>query len=292
MHYITFPWEQTGWLLRKLSLSGSAGNAAAWVLFLAAGALPLTAAFFLRKRRRAVRADLLLIPLSAALYAGLWFFVNPTYIDRCLSPVPGGGMAKYALAGVIDSLLLTWLLLRLVLSGGTLSRDRLLSGLRVLLVLYIALPAAAVLWRSGTEFAGAYPALREGNTGSGPFPVTISSIFLALQMIVGMLPDLCELALLFLLFCFLRSYEKDAYGEETSLWIRRLGGLSGRLLILILVTTTGFNVLQLLCSKLILNSVFRVIFPLSRLLIVLGIRMFSFLYLDGKQMKEDNDMFI
>ena len=70
MHYITFPWEQTGWLLRKLSLSGSAGNAAAWVLFLAAGALPLTAAFFLRKRRRAVRADLLLIPLSAALYAG------------------------------------------------------------------------------------------------------------------------------------------------------------------------------------------------------------------------------
>ena len=51
MHYITFPWEQTGWLLRKLSLSGSAGNAAAWVLFLAAGALPLTAAFFLRKRQ-------------------------------------------------------------------------------------------------------------------------------------------------------------------------------------------------------------------------------------------------
>ena len=115
MDYMTFPWEQLGLLLRRLSLSGSFGNAAAWILFLAIGALPLLAAAVLLRRRRACGADFLLAALSAALFIGLWFFVNPSYIDRHLSPMPAGGIAKFALASVIDSLLLTWFLLRFLL---------------------------------------------------------------------------------------------------------------------------------------------------------------------------------
>ena len=60
MEYITFPWEQIGLGLRRLSLSGSAGNIAAWILFLAAGALPLFTMAFLRYRRKSCRADYLL----------------------------------------------------------------------------------------------------------------------------------------------------------------------------------------------------------------------------------------
>ena len=35
MDYMTVPWEQLGLLLRRLSLSGSAGNITAWILFFA-----------------------------------------------------------------------------------------------------------------------------------------------------------------------------------------------------------------------------------------------------------------
>ena len=114
MEYITFPWEQIGLGLRRLSLSGSAGNIAAWILFLAAGALPLFTMAFLRYRRKSCRADYLLPLLSVSLFAGLWFFINPSYMDRYLSPMPTGGIAKYSLAAVIYSLFLTWILLRLV----------------------------------------------------------------------------------------------------------------------------------------------------------------------------------
>ncbi len=57
MDYMTFPWEQLGLLLRRLSLSGSFGNAAAWILFLATGALPLLAAAVLLRTGPAGRTS-------------------------------------------------------------------------------------------------------------------------------------------------------------------------------------------------------------------------------------------
>ena len=90
MEYITFPWKQLGTALRRLSLSGSAGNAAAWVLFFIIGAAPLAAAAILYLRRRSCRADWLLPVLSVMLYAALWFYVNPSYMNVYLSPLPLG----------------------------------------------------------------------------------------------------------------------------------------------------------------------------------------------------------
>ena len=98
MQYITFPWEQVGRWLRSLSLSGSTGNTAAWIFYLCAGALPLALMLFLRTRQQAEKCDWLLLLLSAALYTGLWFFANPSYMDVYLTPIPTGGLAKYTLA--------------------------------------------------------------------------------------------------------------------------------------------------------------------------------------------------
>ena len=91
MKYATFPWEQLGWLLRRLSLKGGIGDGAAWILLIAAGGLPLAVMLCLRVRRRARKADFLLVGASAALYAGLWFFANPSYIDRYIYPFPTAG---------------------------------------------------------------------------------------------------------------------------------------------------------------------------------------------------------
>lgn len=292
MNHLTFPWEPLGMMLRKLSLSGGAGNATAWILFLAAGALPLAAACLLRQRHRAVRADLLLLPLSVSLYAGLWFFINPTYIDHYLSPIPANGAAKYALAAVIDSLLLTWLLLRCIVRCGKLEYDSLLSGLRVLLNLYVTLAAAAVLVRTSAQLIDDCAALKEGNTGSDSFSVGFSMVVLALGATVSLLPALLRLILLLMISGFLKSCGEDVYNENACSRIRRIGRASSRFFSLILIATVGFNVLQLLFSRYILSSHHRIIFPLTELLVVLGIRMFSFLYLEGRRLKEDNDMFI
>lgn len=292
MEYITFPWEQMGLGLRRLSLSGNAGNIAAWILFLVAGALPLLAMAFLRYRRKNCRADYLLPLLSASLFAGLWFFINPSYMDRYLSPMPAGGIAKYSLAAVIYSLFLTWILLRFVLSYEKAGQSRLLAGLRILLGLYGLVLAVSLLVQGSCEFREALAALQENNTGSDSRLLKVSTLFLALQFIVGLLPTASQIALLFMMALFLRSYEKEPFGPEASLAMERLKAASGRLLTVVLLANAGFNVLQLLCSRLLLTSFHRISFPLSEILVMLGIRTLSFLYLESRRLKEDNDMFI
>lgn len=292
MKYATFPWEQLGRMLRRLSLSGSAGNVTAWVLFLLIGALPLAGFLFFRCRRHVCRADILLLPLSVALYVGLWFFVNPSYMDRYLSPIPMGGAAKYALAAVIDSLLLTWLLLRCLFYCKTMPHGRLLSSLRILLDIYVALSVVTVFVQGGAQFMEECSSLTQGNTGTDSSLVTVSVLFLALQALLGLLPTAAKLALLLLASDFLRNYGSDAYSEETYARMERLTLASNRFLILILLSNVSFNVLQLLFSRFLLSSFHRVLFPLTDLLVVLGIRLLGSLYLEGKRLKEDNDLFI
>jgi len=339
MDYMTFPWEQVGLLLRRLSLSGGIGNAAACILFLAIGALPLLAAAVLLRRRRACGADFLLAALSAALFIGLWFFVNPSYIDRYLAPMPAGGIAKFALASVIDSLLLTWFLLRFLLrmeeghrnqahsregqhsaekvhsmegahpaekvhpteealsmegahSGENIGHGKPLSGLRILLGLYALVLAIGLIVQGGAEFRAALTALEESNSGSATFLLEISTLFLALQAVMGLLPSAAKIALLLMMSVFLHHYAAAPFGPAACRAMERLRIASGRLLAVVLVANVGFNVLQLAFSRFLLSVNHQILFPLSEIIVILGIRTLSTLYLESKRLKEDNDMFI
>lgn len=292
MQYLTFPWEQAGRLLRGLSLSGPAGNAVAWTLFLTIGALPLAAGFLLWITHRARRADLLLAALSAALYTSLWFFVNPSYMDVYLSPLPTGGFAKYILASLTDSLLLTWFLLRFITGYEKAERGKLLQCLQFLLYLYVALLAVALLRNGIGEFLERSQSLTENNTAPGQRHLTVSIFFLGLQIFVNLLPRIAQLPLLLLVGSFLGSCRKAAFGPEGGLKMERLKKYSGHLLILILTVNLGFNVLQFLLSGILLDTHHRILFPLQEIIVVLGIRTLSFLYLESRRLKEENDMII
>lgn len=292
MKYITFPWEQLGRFLRSLSLSGSAGNIAAWILFLIIGALPLTACALLAVRHRLRRPDALLPVLTIVLYAALWFYTNPTYMDLYLSPIPMGGFSKYFLAAAITCTFLTWILLRFLHNVDKPERRRLLSGLQVLLYLYALILTVGSLWQNGTEFVAARQKLEEMNTAADRMQLNVSTIFLTLQALTELFPTIAEALLLLMTAFFIGSFAKDPFGAGTLSRLEKLKKASGQLLILILLTNLGLTLLQLLFSGYILNSSYLLLFPLTEIIVVLGIRLLSLLYLDGKRLKEDNDMFI
>lgn len=292
MNAVTFPWEQAGRWLRSLSLSGSAGNTAAWILYLSIGILPLAVMLFLSARHQAEKCDWLLPILSAALYTGLWFFINPSYMDLYLTPIPTGGLAKYTLAAVIDSLLLTWILLRVISRQKQWSRRRLLPGLRFLLYLYLLVLTAESLWLCSRDFITACRELEQNNSAISQSLLTANILFLALRGIVQLIPYLSEIILLAIAARFLRCFEKEAFGSQTSAWLERLKVCSSCLLTLILLSNVGFSILQLLCARFILSASHTLVFPLSKLLVISGLCMLSLFYLDSKRLKEDNDMFI
>lgn len=292
MEYITFPWEQIGAALRALSLLGNAGNAAAWILFFIIGALPLAVAGILRLSRRGCRADLLLAALSVMLYIGVWFYANPSYMSLYLLPMPEFEFSGYVLAAVLDSLLFTWLLLRCVLRYEKLEYQKLLSGLKFLLYAYAAILAAGSLWSRGAAFMASCKALGENNNGADGLLLNISLFFLILQSIVKLIPVFAEVALLIMAAGFLGSFEREAFGADACSKLERLRTVSGRLLMLILLSNVGISVLQLLFARFILSSSYVIVFPLAEIIVVLGIRTLCFLYLEGRRLKEENEMFV
>lgn len=83
-----FPFEQAGWGLRKLSLSGGAGNAAAVILYGIFSLVPAMVWLFLKNQRRELRVDLVLPGLSVLLFIVNYYMVNPGLLP---SRVPGTG---------------------------------------------------------------------------------------------------------------------------------------------------------------------------------------------------------
>ncbi len=292
MKYITFPWAQLGAALRSLSLSGSDGNAAAWILFLLIGALPMAAAAILYLRHRSCKADLLLAALSLMLYVSIWFYTNPSYMDVSLSPLPMGEFSGYPLGAVLYGLLLTWILLRCTTRYEKAEYRKLMSGFRFLLYAYILVLAAGTLLQGGAQFVASCQALGENNSGASDLELNISTFFLILQAVIRLLPKMAELILLIMGSGFLRSFERAAFSQDTLTRLERLRTASGRLLALILISNAGIGILQLIFARFLLSSSHIIVFPLTEILVVLGIRMLSLLYLESKRLKEDNDMFI
>lgn len=321
MSYLAFPWEQFAILLRSLSLSGAAGNVAAWVLFAAAGGSPLAAWGLLVRRGKGSKVDLLLPVLSMTLSAGLWFLINPAYLGAHLRfPMEMEEMGKAVFALAIDSVLLTWLILRFLKSCERMERKRLLRGLELLLGFYIALSAAAVLLKGGGELAAELKAVG-GNlsaAGDGLLPgggsewlppaggwlpgagdgivgarsVWLSRFVLALQAVSCYLPGLLKLVLCGAVIGFLHSCEQDSFHERSVKAAERLKRWSAYFLGAILGANICVNLLQLLLAGYIYGSRYLLVFPLEEILVMLGVTMLSRFWLEGKELKDDNALFI
>ena len=86
---------------------------------------------------------------------------------------------------------------------------------------------------------------------------------------------------------FLRGFERAAFSQDTLARLERLRIASGRLLMLILISNVGISILQLIFSRFLLSSSHIIVFPLTEIIVVLGIRLLSLLYLESRRLKED-----
>lgn len=76
-YLITFPFEQIGWGLRKLSLSGAAGNVFAIIIYILICLIPCLILWRLKKTERFLKTDFFLPFLSVLLFAVIYYMINP-----------------------------------------------------------------------------------------------------------------------------------------------------------------------------------------------------------------------
>ncbi len=278
-----FPFAQIGLGLRWLSLSGAVGNGLAIGIYVLLGLIPLIALGVLWRRGRLRRADALLAVLSALLFWVLYLMVNPGLLTAWLNLAAGGIVGRAVLAG--------WLVLRALEMARGAGAGRLLLGLGWLLgLLAAALVAAAFAGRAAGAQA-AVVSLRNGNLGSegtlGP-----SYVFLILGQGVAALPYALDAMVALRARGLVLELERDRYSQAAVAAAEGLSRLCARALAVTVGANLTFQLLQLACARWLRSLNTQVSFPLMSMAFVLGALLLSRLIREGKQLKDDNDLFV
>ena len=153
------PFTLLGKGLRALSLSGSAGNIAAIVIYATVCILPLV--LILRKKKE--KEDWLLVLGSAMLFYVLYLMINPGLMPNGMS----SNVGSVILCGTVVSVFVSWGILKLLRKGETMEIGSGYHALRVLLGACAALYIVAGFGIGTGELKAEIEAVRTGNTMPG-----------------------------------------------------------------------------------------------------------------------------
>lgn len=286
-----FPFAPLGQLLRRMSLSGGVGNAAAVAVYVLISLLP--AAWLLARliKRRAKAEDVLLAVLCGLLFALVYGAVNPGLLPRWLGPAAGGGIGVAFLGSAFWSVLAAYLALRALRSCLGADADRLARYGRWVLAV---LGAAAVLGAFGVSPAGFLAdtaALQAGNTGNES-ALGLTYAYLALRYAASAAAYLLDLWAVSAGLTLLDAWTQDRYGEAA---VTAADGLVRRCAVTLGATAVMGVVLQLgqlLMARRLYTLSARLTVPLTPLALLLAALMAARYLREGKQLKDDNDLFI
>lgn len=285
-----FPFRQAGALLRALSLSGAAGNAAAWALYLLAGLLPALYLLLRVCRRRAAWPDALLAALSALLCFALYLFINPAALAAHFGGAAMAEVGGAALGGTLYSLLLAYLGLRAcrALRGGL----RPFPLLRALLLAAAAVLALSAGGGTAAALRASFAALREGNTALSGAALAPSYAFLVLQAIPSALASLAGIAVIRAALPLTRALEAGPYTAAAAECAQSLARVCCRALAAVLLAQAAVNAAQALLGGAVRASDYTVSLPLGQMALLLGALLLSQLIARSRALQEDSDSII
>ena len=292
---IAFPFEQIGFGLRKLSLSGSMGNVFAIIIYVIVCLLPVGCFCWLKKKKKKRKIDWLLPALSILLFVVIYYMINPGLFGETVS-----GMGKMLLGTTFYSVFIGYLTLRILEKCVSADKKWLQKGLRILLHMVIILLVYVVFGECFGSLPSTIQNLREANSISsdglgfffGEIDLTATYIFLVLQSIVNAIPYLLDIAILFLMIRMMDEMEKDQYSDITV----EISGILSKLCIKALVITVssnmGLNVLQLIFHESLYQINVVVSLPIVSIVLVLAVLLMARYIRENQKLKQNYDLFI
>lgn len=271
-----FPFAQLGDVLRRMSLSGSAGNMAAWLLYTVVSALPLFWLAFRMLRKRSQPEDCLLVLLSAVLFAVLYAMVNPGTLAGFLGEAAGvGGKALVSMS--IWAVLCCYLVLRVrraALEGEGDVLQRWLPRMVKLLMAVFVLDMAAVKLPLCLETVSAF------------------NLFPVLTLLADCVPDVLGLYTASGALELLDSMEEGRYSQAAVSAAERLTRRCAQAIGITAVTELCYNLLQIVCASALSSVDVTVNLPLGSLLFFLTTMLLARMLGHSHRLQQDNDLFI
>ena len=278
-----FPFSQLGLGLRMLSLSGKAGNIAAFLLYISVCLLPAVSLLLLKRKEALHGEDSILVLISLAMFPALYLMVNPGYL-----PLPG---SEGVCCAVLWSLAACWLTLRLLRSLTTSDKAALTRRFSLLLrvaAFYFVYEIFGVLLPA---MIAELSELCQPQTLWADTPYTDAEVaFSFLRYAVGAVPPAVSILVIFRSVSLVDLLHTES--EETAAAANALSLLCARAMGISVSSVAALNLIQFVLFHQLRNIHITVVLPVLELAIVLMILLLARYIAENKQLKDDNDLFI
>ena len=281
---LSFPLAPIGGWLRRLSLSGGIGNGAATIIYVLLCLIPAALFLFRRMKGKRYPEDLLLLAASAAQFYSLYLLINPALAEARYSL-----MAKPALNGLVWVLIATWLVLALLRLAFEDKRGAEKCGKLILFALS-AVYVFCLFYQYPAEAIGEITVLNAANTYHSE--LKLSWFVIVLRTLAAAIPCALSLFALYLSRLLLDRATEDRYSEQTLTLSGRLARFCRAALTADVLLCAGVYLLQIVLAPKLRSISFDVKLPVSSVAVALAALLLSRLLGEGKQLKEDNDLFV
>lgn len=278
LYIAAMPFAELAKGLRALSLSDSAGNLAAILVYAIVCLMPLV--FLLKKNRK--KEDWLLVLGSLMLHYVLYLMINPGLMPMGMDSAVG----NVILTGTVYSIFLTWAVLKLLRRG-----DSGYGALRMLLMICAVLYVVTGFGVGTAELKGKCMALRAGNTMPGQNLVA-TYVFLFLIFAVHALEYTLDASLMVRGIALTNALALNPYSESAAALAGDLSKKAQIYVATILISNVALNVGQILASYQLYHIDAEVRLPVFSVALCFGCMVLTRLLTEGKSIKEENDLYI
>ena len=284
---VAFPFEQIGWFLRWLSLSGDVGNVLAWILYAAFCLIPVVVFLRLWKThpegRGSCHENWLLLILSAVLFAVMYWMINPGVLGE-LYAIGGESL----LGCVVYAVLAAYLVLCVIRAIRRADTVRLQKYMQLMLAILGLVFAVIITGVCPARYYEEARSLREANT----YVSTLNEIFLLIRFVAYTFPFAMDSFLVDTARKLLKIQRQEPYSEEAALTADRLARQCVRYLSVTVLLNLGVNLLQLLFIRQLNVVNFTLEIPLLSIGIALAALLFARYIRQTKALKEENELYI
>ena len=279
---LSLPFTALGWLLRTLSLSGAAGNAASIALY---GLVCLAPVFFwMRSKRRT--EDRILLLLTPVLAVVLYYMVNPNLRHYVMRNHVGDAIY----ASSVWSTLMTWGVLKLLYGEEWGIERNIYKGLRIFLLLC---SASCLIECFGNGTAQLVHTLRSQIQIMGQVNYGVMDIvFMALAFLVNALENGLAALVLYKGAKLLEELERDPFGAGCVEAAHAVSKTCRNGLGIICLTCLLLNLAQILLTPILHNISASLTVPVMGLAVCFAMLAVTKLLVRGKALKDESDLFV
>lgn len=288
---LAVPFEQIGMLLRVLSLQGGILNGIAFVLWSGICLLPVILVCKDWQDRTKRAEHVILVVLSAVLFVGLYYMVNPGLLYNRIPAVlteaisanaeEMTGVLKASVSMVIWSVVVCYgvfVLLRLFRTG---EKDELFLYTKRLLYVLCGL-FTGVMVLTALEVLTTIRMAQSGMDG----------VFAGIRALVAALPYGMDIVVTLSAMRVLDVLLEDPRSEKVVAEAKILSGICCITLAVVTAAGAGLNIAQWIVSKRLSDINVHVNIPVMSLAFVLAAFLFSRLIEENKQLADENEMFV